>query len=88
MSGFIVLTVNAWSLKGRLHDPKTPTEQRVKNGLDRLHKAKIDLADYVVVLNKGGYIGPSTRSEIDHARKVGKPVLFLEKDSPLCVKNT
>lgn len=78
LAGFIVLTVNAWSLKDRLHDPKTAADQWVKERLDGIHKAKIDLADVVVVLDKGGYVGPSTRSEIDYARKVGKPVHYLE----------
>jgi hypothetical protein len=45
--------------------------------LDELHKRKIDLADYVLVLNVGGYIGESTRSEIAYARAHGKPVRYL-----------
>jgi hypothetical protein len=50
--------------------------QKVK--LDELHKEKIDLADEVFVLNVGGYIGESTRSEIEHALKRHKPVRYLE----------
>ena len=46
--------------------------------LDELHKRKIDLADYVLVLNVGGYIGESTRSEIDYALAQGKRVDYLE----------
>jgi hypothetical protein len=46
--------------------------------LDELHKRKIDLADYVLVLNVGGYIGESTRSEIEYAMAHGKPVTYLE----------
>lgn len=49
-----------------------------KRMLDDLHRRKIDLADYVLVLNVGGYIGESTRSEIDYAEKLGKPVEYLE----------
>jgi hypothetical protein len=45
---------------------------------DDLHKRKIDICDEVFVLNVGGYIGESTRSEIDYANKVGKPVKYLE----------
>lgn len=47
--------------------------------MDELHKRKIDLADEVFVVNKDGYIGKSTRSEINYARGQGKPVKFLEK---------
>lgn len=49
-----------------------------KSRLDELHKRKIDLADEVFVLNVGGYIGDSTRSEIAYAHEQGKPVRYLE----------
>lgn len=51
---------------------------RLKVALDELHKRKIDLADEVFVLNVGGYIGESTRSEIEYAEKIGRPVSYLE----------
>lgn len=50
----------------------------VAAALDELHKRKIDLADYVLVLNVGGYIGDSTRSEIEYALAQGKRVDYLE----------
>lgn len=46
--------------------------------LDELHKRKIDLADRVFVLNVGGYVGSSTRSEIEYATAHGKPIDYLE----------
>lgn len=49
-----------------------------KSMLDELHKRKIDLADYVFVINVDGYIGESTRSEIDYAHRLKKPVYYLE----------
>lgn len=49
-----------------------------KAALDELHKRKIDLADRVLVLNVGGYIGESTRSEIEYAQNLGKPIDWLE----------
>lgn len=51
----------------------------VKANLDELHKRKIDLADRVLILNVGGYIGESTRSEIAYAHEHGKPVDYLER---------
>ncbi|HZM83797.1 MAG TPA: hypothetical protein VFC19_49395 [Candidatus Limnocylindrales bacterium] len=51
---------------------------KVKARLDELHKRKIDLADEVLVLNVGGYIGESTRSEIAYAQAQGKPIRWLE----------
>ena len=79
MAGNIVLSVGFF-----MHRPDathgeafgcTP-EQKIK--LDELHKQKIELADEVLVLNVGGYIGESTRSEIEHAERIGKPVRYLE----------
>lgn len=50
----------------------------VKAMLDRLHLDKIDLADIVLILNCGGYIGPSTRNEIAYAERRGKVIRYLE----------
>lgn len=50
----------------------------VKRRLDELHQRKIDLADEVLILNVGGYIGQSTRLEIAYARQLGKRVRWLE----------
>ena len=57
-----------------------PTDKydTVKVALDELHKRKIDLADEVLILNVGGYIGESTASELAHAEKCGKCIRFLE----------
>jgi hypothetical protein len=46
--------------------------------LDDLHRAKIRLADEVLVV--GGYIGDSTRAEIAYARSLGKPVRFTHPE--------
>jgi len=54
-------------------------EQRIK--LDELHKRKIDMCDEILVLNVGGYIGESTRSEIEYAIAHGKGVRYLEGES-------
>jgi hypothetical protein len=50
----------------------------VAEALDELHKRKIDLADEILVLNVGGYIGESTRSEVEYAERHGKAVRWLE----------
>ncbi len=50
----------------------------VKEMLDDMHKRKIDMADEIFVVNVGGYIGESTRSEIEYAAAHGKPIRFLE----------
>ena len=55
------------------------TLTRTKQMLDDMHKRKIDMADEIFVINVGGYIGESTRSEIEYAIKTGKAVRYLEK---------
>lgn len=47
-----------------------------KTALDALHLRKIDLADRVLVVNPGGYVGESTRREVAYARATGKPISF------------
>jgi hypothetical protein len=53
-------------------------KEGVKDILDELHKRKIDISDEVVILNVGGYIGESTRSELNYAESIGKPIIYLE----------
>lgn len=49
-----------------------------KRRLDELHLRKIDLADEILVLNVGGYVGESTAREIAYARQQHKAIRFLE----------
>jgi hypothetical protein len=49
-----------------------------KTALDALHLHKIDLADRVLVVNPGGYIGESTSREIAYAQATGKPISFTD----------
>ena len=37
------------------------------------------LSDAIYVINKGGYIGESTKREIEYAKKKGKQIYYLEK---------
>lgn len=52
--------------------------ETVKIMLDDMHKRKIDMADEIFVINKDGYIGSSTKSEIEYAKTIGKTVRYLE----------
>ena len=45
--------------------------------LNNMHKRKIDMADEIFVINVGGYIGNSTRSEIEYAEAHDKKVNYL-----------
>jgi hypothetical protein len=73
LEGNIVISVG---LFGHAGDEEVWLE-KTKVMLDDMHKRKIDLADEIFVINVGGYIGSSTRSEIEYAIKAGKPVRYL-----------
>jgi len=75
--GQIVLSIEVVTTQARETDPQH-TNPALKSALDELHKRKIDLADNVFVLNVGGYIGQSTRSEIEYAEAIGRPIYYLE----------
>ena len=53
------------------------TVTKTKEMLDDMHKRKIDMADAIFVINVGGYIGSSTRSEIEYAKAHGRKIYYL-----------
>jgi hypothetical protein len=57
-------------------DESPTSEQKVV--LDALHLRKIDLADRVLVVNPGGHVGESSKSEIAYAEAVGKQISFTD----------
>jgi hypothetical protein len=85
MCGNIILTVgffanaNPTDFQLKVHGELIGITSEDKIKLDELHKRKIDLADEILVLNVGGYIGESTRSEIDYAISRKKIVRYLEE---------
>ena len=46
--------------------------------LDDIHKRKIDMADAIYVINKDGYVGMSTQSEILYAALHDKEIIYME----------
>ena len=77
LEGNIVISVGRF---GHFGDNEVWTAG-TKEMLDDMHKRKIDMADEIFVINVGGYIGSSTRSEIEYAKVNGKPINYLEPDS-------
>lgn len=76
LQGIIVLSIGCNTKSDAELEPTLPKFDKV--ALDELHKRKIDLADRVLVLNVDGYIGESTRSEIEYAVAHDKPIEYLE----------
>ena len=77
LEGNIVISVGLFGHSG---DDEVWTEG-TKEMLDDMHKRKIDMADEIFVINVGGYIGSSTRSEIEYATATGKTVRYLEENN-------
>jgi hypothetical protein len=73
LEGNIVISVGLFGHSG---DSEVWSDT-TKEMLDDMHKRKIDLADEIFIINVGGYIGSSTRSEIEYALKTGKSVKYL-----------
>lgn len=79
MKGNIVLSVGFYIHRSEIaHEERRGCTSEQKIALDELHKRKIDLADEVLILNVGGYIGESTRSEIEYAQSLKMPIRYLE----------
>lgn len=74
LEGNIVISVGLFGHSGGNEVWLKDTKQM----LDDMHKRKIDMADEIFVINVNGYIGSSTKSEIEYALKTGKKVSYLE----------
>ncbi|MBP7347096.1 MAG: hypothetical protein KA965_00300 [Butyrivibrio sp.] len=84
LTGNIVLSVGLFGHSGDeevWENMDEGTLTRTKVMLDDMHKRKIDMSDEIFVINKNGYIGDSTRSEINYALEHGKTVKYLEEQS-------
>jgi hypothetical protein len=74
LEGNIVISVGLFGHSGDSEAMGAET----KAMLDDMHKRKIDMADEIYVINVGGYIGSSTKSEIEYAKANGKGIRYLE----------
>lgn len=74
LSGNIVISVGLFGHSG----DNEVQSKGTKEMLDDMHKRKIDMADEIYVINVGGYIGSSTKSEIEYAKSRGLPIKYYE----------
>lgn len=75
LEGNIVISVGLFGHSG----DNEVWNEGTKEMLDDMHKRKIDMADEIFVINVNGYIGESTKSEIDYAKEKGKIINYLVK---------
>lgn len=81
LEGNIVISVGLFGHSGDQEvwdDMDEGALSKTKEMLDDMHKRKIDMADSIYVINVGGYIGESTKSEIIYAKEHGKRIDYLE----------
>ena len=81
LQGYIVISVGLFGHSGDEEvwdgmDEDTLSHTKIM--LDDMHKRKIDMADAIYVVNPGGYIGDSTKSEIVYACIAGKSIKSRE----------
>jgi hypothetical protein len=84
LDGKIVLSVGFFHHSDGVPDA-APESAMGENGewkedADHLHLRKIDLADRLHVINVDGYVGESTREEIEYARETDTKVTWLEPE--------
>ena len=72
LKGNIVFTPNFFN------NLKNEIKIETKKMLDEMHRQKIDMSNEIYVINFGGYIGESTKSEIEYAKANGKKISYLE----------
>lgn len=72
LKGNIVFTPNF------LNNVKDEINMETRKMLDEMHRQKIDMSNEIYVINVGGYIGESTKSEIEYAKSNGKKISYLE----------
>lgn len=83
LEGNIVISVGLFGHSGDVEvweNMDEGTLTKTKEMLDDMHKRKIDMAGEIFVINVGGYIGSSTRSEIAYAAEKGKIIRYLEEN--------
>ena len=83
LQGNIVISVRLFGHAGDFEvweNMNEGTLTKTKEMLDDMHKRKIDMADEIFVINVGGYIGDSTKSEIEYAKEHDKIVRYLENN--------
>ena len=71
LRGWVVLSVGCFGHSGDIFSD----EEKIM--LDEIHKQKIDMADAIYVINRDNYIGESTRSEIEYAKKHDKVIMYM-----------
>ena len=79
----MMIIAEKMALKGNcILTPVYPTSENYERTEEQLsmlkeeHFKKIELSDSILVVNVNGYIGNSTKLEIEYAKKLGKEIMY------------
>lgn len=75
LKGYLVFTPSVYNQSGEAPECGVET----KKILDTATKMKVCRSDIVIVIDKDGYIGNSTKNQIEWAKLLNKPVLYYSK---------
>jgi len=76
LSGYIVINISPFYVED---DGLLPLDENVQHMFQEMHLQRIDMADVVVIVDPNGYVGDSTRKEIECAKTIGKPVEYASE---------
>ena len=83
LEGNIVISVGLFGHSGDSEVWENQNENTLtetKKMLDDMHKRKIDMADEIFVIDVGEYIGESTKSEIEYAKRKNKTIRYYSQE--------
>ena len=71
--GHIVLTPTIFSHADNIE----LAEEKIQT-LKKVHLDKIAMSDVIIIINVDGYIGETTKEEIEYAEKLNKEIIYLK----------
>lgn len=75
LGGYIVISIYGFEH----NDDTNLLNGSTKEMLASIHAQKIEMADEIFVIDVGGYIGPNTKREIQHAENFRKKIRYYSK---------
>lgn len=75
LRGYLVISLGLFGHADKKYD--SVITEDIKIMLDEVHKQKIDMSDFIYIINKDDYIGKSTANEIAYAKSLGKDVVYM-----------
>lgn len=75
LQGHVVFSLGVWAHDSLFNEHLCDDYREI---LEAVHRKKIEMSDAIYVVNKGGYIGKSTKEEIAYAKSLHKIIWYME----------